>query len=709
MPRLLAWLWLCSLGEGAPSGGERWLQVRAPAGEVAASSFDVLVQLDHAPSGLQELEALFWAVAEPSSPKYGRFVDNSRLAELLGAPAEVAASVASWLENAGATKIQLLPHRDAFRAFLPSAAEAAKLLPGLQLDLYEHTGSGQRIARGRPEVCQRNLPQGVHSIAGVCGLPAASRIGARRGRRGRDDEAARLDAASTCPGSVRIDNPPSISWWGGSNAAESYEVVATNTETGARVFRQHVAGGSCEAVRGRRLCEVDPDPSALGAVDGIPSPPLQWAVTAMPPGRKPCTVTVPVGYVATPALLPADLRELYGVPPDLRATHPNASQAVYAEDGAFRRQDIAAFLEHAGLDPRDADKIAAHGPNAEDDADPESALDLQWISGMAPGSPTTYWNVPPHKGDGSFLEWAAEIAETHSPPLVHSVSYGLTEDFASTAGIPGDVYVRRVNTELMKIGLRGITLLFADGDAGATCTGRGKQPNCSFASPVWPATSPYGAAVGATFRARASSPAGGASVEEVAASGDLGTSWSTGGGFSYLSARPRHQDQAVLAFLNASQAEGSLPPDAFFLHPGWRNNRAIPDVAAVGDSVYSVFYDDDSGSESGTSASTPIFAGLVTFLNDARLGKGLPAMGPIGPFLYSAQSAGAFRDVTKGNNRCFEANAFGASTKIQDICCKHGFESRPGFDPVTGLGTPHFPALLQHALEVAAPGAVLWV
>ena len=56
--------------------------------------------------------------------------------------------------------------------------------------------------------------------------------------------------------------------------------------------------------------------------------------------------------------------------------------------------------------------------------------------------------------------------------------------------------------------------------------------------------------------------------------------------------------------------------------------------------------------ESGTSASAPVFAAMVTLWNDIRLAYGRPPLGFINPFLYQlqAQTPTAFRDVVTGNN-----------------------------------------------------------
>merc|ERR1719183_3280563 len=87
------------------------------------------------------------------------------------------------------------------------------------------------------------------------------------------------------------------------------------------------------------------------------------------------------------------------------------------------------------------------------------------------------------------------------------MSWGLSEDtqcsqmlaqsVCSTLGIDSKQYVERVNTEFMKIGLRGVSLIVCTQDSGAngktdeTCTG--KKLHAAF-----PGSSPYVTAVGAT-------------------------------------------------------------------------------------------------------------------------------------------------------------------------------------------------------------------
>lgn len=70
-----------------------------------------------------------------------------------------------------------------------------------------------------------------------------------------------------------------------------------------------------------------------------------------------------------------------------------------------------------------------------------------------------------------------------------------------------------------------------------------------------------------------------------------------------------------------------------------RAGRGFPDVAAQGDGFH-VFTRGEDVLVSGTSASAPVFAGLVSLLNSNRLRAGKPPMGFLNPWLYTAGLAG---------------------------------------------------------------------
>ena len=73
--------------------------------------------------------------------------------------------------------------------------------------------------------------------------------------------------------------------------------------------------------------------------------------------------------------------------------------------------------------------------------------------------------------------------------------------------------------------------------------------------------------------------------------------------------------------------------------------RAYPDVSAVGDRV--VIYNKGSAqSIGGTSASAPVFAAILTRVNEERLAAGKSTVGFVNPTLYANPSA--LHDIITG-------------------------------------------------------------
>jgi hypothetical protein len=120
-------------------------------------------------------------------------------------------------------------------------------------------------------------------------------------------------------------------------------------------------------------------------------------------------------------------------------------------------------------------------------------------------------------------------------------------------------------------------------------------------------------------------------VGETTCSSTFGGIVTSGGGFSnyYSRTLAPWQEAAVSGYLAGAAAK--MPPSGYFNAQG----RAYPDVATYG-SNYFVFLGGSVVRESGTSASAPVFAAMVTLWNDMRLAYDLPALGFLNPFLYQA-------------------------------------------------------------------------
>ncbi|KAI0630312.1 subtilisin-like protein [Trametes polyzona] len=180
--------------------------------------------------------------------------------------------------------------------------------------------------------------------------------------------------------------------------------------------------------------------------------------------------------------------------------------------------------------------------------------------------------------------------------------------------------------------------------------------------PDYPATCQYVTVVGAT-----QIPPGKPTADAESAP----TRFASGGGFSNLFPRPRFQERAVQKYLD--EFAPPYGPDVFN-----RTGRAYPDVAVNGHNIAGINNGKDWVS-GGTSASAPIFAAMLTAVNDARIAAGKSPVGWINPMIYSHFFTGVWNDITNGSN---------------PGCGTDGFPAAPGWDPVTGLGTPNFPRML---------------
>jgi tripeptidyl-peptidase-1 len=75
--------------------------------------------------------------------------------------------------------------------------------------------------------------------------------------------------------------------------------------------------------------------------------------------------------------------------------------------------------------------------------------------------------------------------------------------------------------------------------------------------------------------------------------------------------------------------------------------------------------------------------GIVTLLNEARIAAKKGPIGFLNPTFYAHPEA--FNDITVGGN---------------PGCGTDGFKAEPGWDPVTGLGTPNYQKLLEVFLSL---------
>ncbi len=293
----------------------------------------------------------------------------------------------------------------------------------------------------------------------------------------------------------------------------------------------------------------------------------------------------------------------------------------------------------------------------------EEALDLEWAHAAAPGAHLEM-TLSPDAGTG-LLESVNWLVATGAVNVV-TLSWGepLTGVFnAYSASCPfacnasSDGTYALLGPVFEAAAAEGIGIFAASGDCGAADGTSGAAVN-------YPAADPYVTGVGGTSLTVTSN---GTYVGESAWSGNATGATApgchnqggSGGGYAPL---PRPWWQIGLAAAPAG--------------------RGVPDVALdAGTAVSIVLGGVDSG-VLGTSVATPIWAGIAA-LADQYAGHSL---GFLDPSLYrvAAGPAGtlSFHDTVTGSN---------------------GYPAGPGWDPVTGLGSP---IVAQLVPQLAASGSV---
>ena len=118
---------------------------------------------------------------------------------------------------------------------------------------------------------------------------------------------------------------------------------------------------------------------------------------------------------------------------------------------------------------------------------------MQWIMGTAQRVDTVFWSMS--NTNAFILDWQEEVASTSDAtvPRVFSISYGEAEQLVGKQY--GAAYLSRGEVEFMKMAARGISVMVADGDSGAS-----SALGCSAFYPDWPASSAY--AFSANWHAR---------------------------------------------------------------------------------------------------------------------------------------------------------------------------------------------------------------
>jgi len=313
--------------------------------------------------------------------------------------------------------------------------------------------------------------------------------------------------------------------------------------------------------------------------------------------------------------------------------------------GGFSQSDLDSYF--SGLRLTASPTVTAVGvdggtnsPGVDQDADGEVMLDIEVAGAVAPGAKFIVY-FSPNTDQGFIDAVSTAVHDTTNHPSVISISWGGPEDSWTQQA---RTQMEQVLTEGAAV---GVTVTVAAGDNGSTDGVTDGKQHVDF-----PASAPHALACGGTSLQIAN----GQVTSEVVWN-DMPSDGAGGGGISIEFPVPSYQSGV------------KMPANVDTGNPG----RGVPDVAGNADpqTGYAILVDGSRETVGGTSAVAPLWAGLIALINES-LGQ------PVGfsqPRLYqdSVSSAG-FRDITQGNNGAYTAG--------------------PGWDPCTGLGSPHGSALL---------------
>ena len=359
-------------------------------------------------------------------------------------------------------------------------------------------------------------------------------------------------------------------------------------------------------------------------------------------------------------LSPEALLRSYEIEPLRKAGFTGKGQTVvvFSFDGVDQ-PDLDMFTTTFGLPPF-TPEIVGGMPSQRSG---EAAMDLEAVHAIAPDAKKVLVNARPTvEGGGAYEKIAAmmEDAERRYPGAVWSFSIGWGCDKLITAAD-----LEPVRAALAAAHKSGTTSFNASGDlAGLECRG-GED----WSTPPGPdqvgldavASVPEMTDVGGTSL---STTADGTWIAEQAWY-DVPILHGTSGGASTLFDRPQWQEQ-----LDVGKGAG---------------RRLTPDVSAVGDpeTGVKIVFEQSIVAGGGTSLAAPLWAGMAAILNQYLRDNGGRPLGDLNPLIYEVSRAAkrpAFREVPQGANAADR--------------------SLPGYDLVTGLGTPRLENLARDLLDV---------
>jgi subtilase family serine protease len=356
---------------------------------------------------------------------------------------------------------------------------------------------------------------------------------------------------------------------------------------------------------------------------------------------------------STHYLFPADWATIYNLNPLYAAgTMGTGSSIAIAGRSNINLSDVMAFRATGGLVANNpAVLLSGADPGLVTGDQDEATLDVEWSGAVAPAAAVMLVvGASTETTDG--VDMSAQYIVNHALATEVSTSYGSCEQEMGTAELAfySNLWEQAAS--------QGISALVASGDAGAAGCYEGSSVVGSGTAVNGLCSSPYATCVGGTEFNERSNPAQYWAATNSAnyatalsyipeevwnESGLNGGSglWASGGGASVIYAQPAWQK-------GVSATSGGM--------------RTVPDVAvtAAEHDGYVIYENGSYYVVSGTSASSPSFAGVMALVVQKQGGTGV---GNANPGLYSLSNVARnpFHATPSGNNSVPGVTGFTAS------------------------------------------------
>ncbi|KAI9737674.1 MAG: hypothetical protein M1818_005678 [Claussenomyces sp. TS43310] len=599
-------------------------------------------------SNLDKGEELLLDISHPDSPNYGKHWSPQRIAEAFAPTEEAIEAIGKWLEESGITDFKQSKGLNWIDAEV-TVEEAERLLQTTYHE-YEHASGKKHVACEHysvPEEIQEYIDIIVPTLHFDAKVEQPKKRSIPSKPETPDSSAA---GPKVIPGAAKsIGQPGSGVAW---------------PKKGATVSKFNIASDSSQ-------CNERITPDCLRALYNIPS-----NSTAAPGNSYGIVEYTPQAFIQT------DLDTFFA---NYSPAAVGAAPTLVSIDGGYLQQEVKSFNYNgeSNLDLEYAMSLV-YPQNVTlyqvgDDTEGASfgnfldALDASYCTydgGDDPNQDSTY--PDPYGG-----YTGPEACGTVAPAKVISTSYGSNEADLTP------FYEKRQCNEYLKLGLQGTTFLYSSGDNGVA----GNENKCidptsgnytssgadyGMFNPSFPGTCPYVLSIGATQVKPSVTNVSTTQPEQAAESVIY-----SGGGFSNVFALPSYQSSTVSSYFAKHN-----PPYGADRYNNSMQTRGYPDVSANGVN-YFVAVDGNYSLVFGTSASSPTFGSLLTLINAERLKVNKSSVGFVNPTFY--QYPDILTDITDGGNQG---------------CGTPGFSAVEGWDPVTGLGTPNYPAMLSKFLSL---------